>query len=200
MRLIRYRTILPALVLVCRFASAQTDAVPKERDRAPDFSIATGQGKRISLITSHGGLLVLNFWETSCVPCVAELPSLSAFARRFRSKRVVVVAVSGDEDPEKYSRFLRDHRIVLDTYRDPTRGISKSFGTLDVPRDLRHSGRPNHPQSGGRHRLDEQRHFFVRPQTVGTMINAVALLLFAAQRRMSLVRSERRRIRASVKY
>jgi peroxiredoxin len=133
MRLIRYRTTLPVLVLVCRFAGAQTDAVPKEGDRAPDFSIATGQGKRISLITSNGGLLVLNFWETSCVPCVAELPSLSAFARRFRSKRVVVVAVSGDEDPEKYSRFLRDHRIVLDTYRDPTRGISKSFGTSMFP-------------------------------------------------------------------
>jgi peroxiredoxin len=133
MRLIRYRTILPALVLVCRFASAQTDAVPKERDRAPDFSITTDQGKRISLSISHGGLLVLNFWETSCVPCVAELPSLSAFARRFRSKHVVVVAVSGDEDLEKYSRFLRDHRIVLDTYRDPTRGISKSFGTLMFP-------------------------------------------------------------------
>jgi hypothetical protein len=40
---------------------------------------------------------------------------------------VVVVAVSGDEDPRKYRRFLLDHKIVLDTYRDPARRISKSF-------------------------------------------------------------------------
>ena len=76
---------------------------------------------------------MLNFWETSCVPCVAELPSLSAFARKFRSKHVVVVAISGDEDSRKYRRFLLDHKIVLDTYRDPARRISKSFGTFMFP-------------------------------------------------------------------
>src|SRR5437762_14374414 len=113
MRFIGYRTILPVLVLVCGFARAQTDGVPKEGDRAPDFSITTDQGKRISPSALPGSLLVLNFWETSCVPCVAELPSLSAFARKFRSKHVVVVAVSGDEDPRKYSRFLLDDMIVL---------------------------------------------------------------------------------------
>ena len=133
MRFIGYRTILPVLVLVCGFAGAQTDGVPKEGDRAPDFSITTDQGKRISPSALPGSLLVLNFWETSCVPCVAELPSLSAFARKFRSKHVVVVAVSGDEDPRKYSRFLLDRKIVLDTYRDPARRISKSFGTFMFP-------------------------------------------------------------------
>ena len=107
--------------------------MPKEGDRAPKFSITTDQGKRISPRAPGGSLLVLNFWETSCVPCVAELPYLTAFAHKFRSKHVVVVAVSGDEDPRKYSHFLRDHRIVLDTYRDPARRIGKSFGTFMFP-------------------------------------------------------------------
>ena len=133
MRYIGYRSILPVLLVVCGFAGAQTDGVPKEGDRAPDFSITTDQGKRISQSAFPGSLLVLNFWETSCVPCVAELPSLSAFARKFRSKHVVVVAISGDDDPRKYSRFLHDHKIVLDTYRDPARRISKSFGTFMFP-------------------------------------------------------------------
>jgi thiol-disulfide isomerase/thioredoxin len=125
MRFIGYRTIPPVLVLLCGFAGAQTDRVPEEGDRAPDFSITTDQGKRISPSAPPGRFLVLNFWETSCVPCVAELPSLSAFARRFRSMHVVVVAVNGDEDPRKYSRFLLNHKIVLDTYRDPARRTSK---------------------------------------------------------------------------
>jgi peroxiredoxin len=133
MRLIRYRTILPALVLVGGFAGAQADHVPKEGDRAPHFSITTDQGRRISPSTPGGSLLVLNLWETSCIPCVAELPSLSAFARKFRSKHVVVVAVSGDDDIQKYRAFLGDRRIDLDTYRDPARRISKSFGTFMFP-------------------------------------------------------------------
>jgi thiol-disulfide isomerase/thioredoxin len=76
-------TILPMLVLVCGSARAQTDRVPKEGDLAPGFSITTDRGKRISPGASGGSLLVLNFWETSCVPCVKEMPSLSDFARKF---------------------------------------------------------------------------------------------------------------------
>ena len=125
--------IIPVLVLVCGFAGAQTGRFPKEGDRAPNFSITTDQGLRISPERTDGTLLVLNFWETSCVPCVAELPSLSAFARKFRSQHLVVVAISGDEDAQKYRSFLRDHRIALETYRDPARRISESFGTSVFP-------------------------------------------------------------------
>jgi peroxiredoxin len=132
-RSMEYPTILTMLVLVCGFAPAQTDHVPKEGDPAPTFSITTDRGKRISPEVFGGNLLVLNFWETSCVPCVKEMPSLSDFARKFRSEHVVVVAVGGDEDAQKYSRFLRDHRIALETYRDPDRSISKSFGTCMFP-------------------------------------------------------------------
>jgi len=128
-----YPTILTMLVLVCGLAPAQTDHVPKEGDPAPAFSIKTDRGKRISPEVFGGNLLVLNFWETSCVPCVKEMPSLSDFARKFRSEHVVVVAVGGDEDAQKYRRFLRDHRIALETYRDPDRRISKSFGAYMFP-------------------------------------------------------------------
>ena len=49
------------------------------------------------------------------------------------SEHVVVVAIGGDEDAQKYRRFLQDHRIALETYRDPDRLISKSFGTFMFP-------------------------------------------------------------------
>ena len=132
-RFTRYPTILAMLVSVGGFAPAQSDHLPKEGDPAPAFSITTDRGKRISPGVFGGNLLVLNFWETSCVPCVKEMPSLSDFARKFRSEQVVVVAVGGDEDAKKYRRFLRDHRMALETYRDPDRRISRSFGTYMSP-------------------------------------------------------------------
>ena len=89
--------------------------------------------RHITRRENRGNLLVLNFWETSCVPCLKEMPSLSGFARKLRSEHVVVLAVGGDEDAQKYRRFLRDHRIALETYRDPDRRISKSFGTYMFP-------------------------------------------------------------------
>src|SRR5215469_17436361 len=129
----RYRMIAAALLFGSGMANAQGGAELKEGDRAPDFSIITDGGKHISASAFGGKLLVVNFWETSCVPCVKEMPSLSDFARRFRSEHVVVVAISGDEDAQKYRRFLRDHGIALETYRDPARRISRSFGTHLFP-------------------------------------------------------------------
>ena len=83
--------------------------------------------------TFGGKLLVLNFWETAYTPCVKEMPSLTDFALKFRAEGVVVVAISADDDAEKYRRFVSDHHIVLGTYRDPSRSISKSFGTYMFP-------------------------------------------------------------------
>jgi cytochrome c biogenesis protein CcmG/thiol:disulfide interchange protein DsbE len=132
-RFVGYSGILLVVLLFGCFAWAQTDHVPKEGDRAPNFSITTDQDKQITPTAFGGNLLVLNFWETACVPCVKELPSLSDFARAFRPQGVVVVAVSGDADPQKYGRFLSDHHIALETYRDPSRRISQSFGTYMFP-------------------------------------------------------------------
>jgi peroxiredoxin len=127
------RRLVPVMLLGCGFARAQADIALKEGDLAPGFSIRTDRGRRISTAESSDGLLVLNFWETSCVPCVKELPSLSDFARRFRSEHVIVVGISGDNDARKYRRFLHDHRIALETYRDGDRIISKNFGTHMFP-------------------------------------------------------------------
>jgi cytochrome c biogenesis protein CcmG/thiol:disulfide interchange protein DsbE len=131
-KLLLKSSVLP-VVLLGTFAWAQTDRTFKEGDQAPNFSITTDQGKQVSPTSFGGNLLVLNFWETACVPCVKELPSLTHFARAFRAKGVVAVAVSGDEDAQKYSRFLTDHHVALETYRDPSRQISKSFGTYEFP-------------------------------------------------------------------
>ena len=127
-------TVALATALMLSVApAAQNGEILQTNQQSPRFSLKTEQGKLISPTSFGGRLLVVNFWETACVPCVKELPSLSEFARAFRSKGVVVVAVSGDEDGEKYQRFLADHHVELETYWDPTRRISRAFGTDAFP-------------------------------------------------------------------
>lgn len=111
---LRASTVLVASLWVAPLALAQTEHVLKEGDRAADFSITTDNGTRITPADFGGRLLVLNFWETACTPCVKELPSLRDFARRFRPQGVVVLAIRGDEDAVKYRNFLTDHRILVE--------------------------------------------------------------------------------------
>lgn len=130
---LRASTVLVASLWVATLALAQTEHVLKEGDRAADFSITTDNGTRITPADFGGRLLVLNFWETACTPCVKELPSLRDFARKFRPQGVVVLAIRGDEDAVKYRNLLTDHRILVETHRDRSRQISKSFGTYMFP-------------------------------------------------------------------
>src|SRR5579884_662602 len=71
--------------------SSMRETVVQAGDKAPDFSIMTDQGKRITPHDFGGRVLVLNFWATWCSTCVEEVPSLSEFQKQAAGSGVVVV-------------------------------------------------------------------------------------------------------------
>ncbi|MDQ2839521.1 MAG: TlpA family protein disulfide reductase, partial [Acidobacteriota bacterium] len=96
------------------------DTTPKEGGKAPDFSLVTDSGRRVTPESFGGKVLVLNFWATWCAPCVEEIPSLNEMQKHFAGSGVVVVAVSVDKNQQKYRAFLDRIRVSFDTARDPS--------------------------------------------------------------------------------
>lgn len=80
--------------------SLKGDHPPRKPSGAklPDFQLETIDGERFTL-SDHVGrdVIVISFWATWCVPCLAELPHLSELYERRRDAGLVVVAVSMDE-------------------------------------------------------------------------------------------------------
>jgi cytochrome c biogenesis protein CcmG, thiol:disulfide interchange protein DsbE len=109
------------------------ESVAREGETAPSFNFKTDQGREVSATSFGGKVLVLNFWATWCAPCVREIPSLDALQKQFKSKGVVVVAVSVDKNEAKYKAFLQRFGVDFDTYRDPAADISASYGTFQYP-------------------------------------------------------------------
>lgn len=109
------------------------DTSAKEGGPAPAFSLRTDQGQEITAKSFGGKVLVLNFWATWCAPCVEEIPSLSAFQRKYEHSGVVVLAVSVDKNPSKYKAFLNRVHVSFDTARDPSEDISSEYGTFQFP-------------------------------------------------------------------
>lgn len=72
--------------------------------------------------------MVLNFWATWCPPCIEEMPSLVEMQRRMKAKGVTVLAVSIDEDPNAYQRFIQEHAANLLTVRDPDKKLRTFTG------------------------------------------------------------------------
>jgi len=81
----------------------------------------------------RGRILVLNFWASWCVPCIAETPSLNEFQDAFRQSGVVVLGISIDDDEQAYERFLDRFGVDFETARDPGRKISSRYGTFQIP-------------------------------------------------------------------
>ncbi len=107
--------------------------VTQAGDRAPDFSITTDRGAKITPANFGGKVLVLNFWATWCAPCIEEIPSLEKFVHVFNDSGVVVLAVSIDSSEKRYADFLKRRPVSFQTMRDPSADISAEYGTYKVP-------------------------------------------------------------------
>ena len=64
---------------------------------APDFALPDGDGKQVKLSQYRGKTVILNFWTTTCQPCLEEMPSLADLAKVLAKRDdVVVLTVSTD--------------------------------------------------------------------------------------------------------
>ena len=64
-------------------------------DAFPAFALDTTKGARVTAAALHGRLTLVNFFFADCVPCIAEIPALNAYARHH--PEVQVLAVTFDE-------------------------------------------------------------------------------------------------------
>jgi cytochrome c biogenesis protein CcmG, thiol:disulfide interchange protein DsbE len=99
-------------------------------EAAPEFKVSDGT-QSVDLTALRGRVVVLNFWQTSCVPCVDELPSLERLQRAM--PQITVVGISNDEDAQTYAQFLKTYNVDFLTVRDPSFRIPSMYGTVKIP-------------------------------------------------------------------
>ncbi len=74
----------------------------KEGVQAPDFSLATADGKQISLSEYRGSYVVLDFWASWCPDCRKDIPAMKELFNEFRSQNVSFVGISFDTDRDAW--------------------------------------------------------------------------------------------------
>ncbi len=115
-----------ALVSACDRGAhpAQTGKV------APDFTVSDG-ATTIHLANYRGRVVLLNFWATWCPPCVSEMPGLVEL--HHDRPDLAILAVSIDDDPDAYSRFLVRRHVDFITVRDPSQSAARLYHTEGWP-------------------------------------------------------------------
>jgi thiol-disulfide isomerase/thioredoxin len=125
--------LIAVLLLAVLFAGCDRGDKPRMvGEAAPVFTIQDSD-RKVALSELRGKVVVLNFWATWCPPCVDEMPSLVALQNRMGDK-LVVLAVSVDQDKDAYDKFLRDFQITnLLTVRDEQAKSNLMYGTTRFP-------------------------------------------------------------------
>jgi cytochrome c biogenesis protein CcmG/thiol:disulfide interchange protein DsbE len=68
---------------------------------APDFALASLDGKTLKLSDYHGKAVLLNFWATWCEPCKIEMPWFVDLQKKYGPQGLQVLGVAMDDAPVK---------------------------------------------------------------------------------------------------
>jgi len=99
---------------------------------APHFELSDMNGERVTLADYAGQPLFLNFWQTTCAPCVRELPAFAEFDAE--QEQAAVLAINFDETSQDIRRFFEENDISgVPVALDPDSGVRRSYGVEFIP-------------------------------------------------------------------
>ncbi len=71
----------------------------------------TLQSEAFDLDQWKGRVVLIEFWGTRCVPCVAELPALKRIHKTYRERGFEIIGICLNAEPERIRRFVEEHDL-----------------------------------------------------------------------------------------
>lgn len=97
----------------------------------PEASFSTLSGERLTTEQLRGKVVLVNFWATSCVSCVREMPKMVETYRKFASRGYETVAVAMSYDPPaQVADFARSRALPFKVAVDANGALARSFGDV----------------------------------------------------------------------
>lgn len=81
-----------------------------EGQLAPEIQFMDPSGVPHRLSDFKGKVVLVNFWATTCAPCIQEMPGLSQLQSRLKDRGFVLVYLSS-EAPEVLARYFRGRNL-----------------------------------------------------------------------------------------
>ncbi|HLJ11471.1 MAG TPA: TlpA disulfide reductase family protein [Planctomycetaceae bacterium] len=101
----------------------------------PRFGASDVEGKRLEMADYSGKVVLVDFWATTCAPCLAEFPNLRQLYKEYHEKGFEIVGVSFDDGPDTVQAFVARARLpwrmVMDESAEGV--VSQRFKTKTIP-------------------------------------------------------------------
>ncbi len=100
---------------------------------APDTRFVLLDGSQTSTQALRGKVFLINFWATSCISCVAEMPKLVQTHQQFKARGFETLAVAMSYDPPAYVvNFSQSRQLPFMVAIDNTGAVAKAWGDVRI--------------------------------------------------------------------
>ncbi|MCV0439525.1 MAG: TlpA family protein disulfide reductase [Hydrogenophaga sp.] len=102
-------------------------------DNAPDSTFVLLDGSKATTADLKGKVALVNFWATTCVTCVKEMPSIVATYQKYQDKGFETVAVAMEYDPPSWVlNFAQTRQLPFKVALDNTGEIARQWGEVKL--------------------------------------------------------------------
>ncbi len=127
------KTKLIVAVAVVAIAAGVSFALLTREARAPEVRFVTLGGQSFTASALRGKVVLVNFWATSCVTCVEEMPKLVDAWRKYSPQGYDMVAVAMSYDhPNLVADFTQKRALPFKVALDTDGAVAKAFGNVSV--------------------------------------------------------------------
>jgi peroxiredoxin len=124
---LRRRSVLTSLAIAALAPACST------KQSAPDTRFVLLDGSQTSTQALRGKVFLINFWATSCISCVAEMPKLVQTHQQFHARGYETLAVAMSYDPPAYVvNFSQSRQLPFKVAIDNTGAVAKAWGDVKI--------------------------------------------------------------------
>jgi peroxiredoxin len=100
---------------------------------APESTFVLLDGSKRTTADLKGKVTLVNFWATSCVTCVAEMPKMVDTYRKYHGKGYEHMAVAMSYDPPSYVvNYAETRKLPFQVAIDNTGSVAKAWGEVQL--------------------------------------------------------------------
>ena len=100
---------------------------------APNSTFVLLDGSKQTTADMKGKVTLVNFWATSCVTCVAEMPKIISTYNKYKAQGYDTVAVAMSYDPPSYVvNYSETRKLPFKVAIDNTGAVAKAWGDVQL--------------------------------------------------------------------
>lgn len=100
---------------------------------APEFTLNDLNGNQVSISDYEGKILFLNFWQTTCPPCIEEMPDFLDFVED-QPDDLTWLTVNFNETDEQVREFFAEYDFLgIPTVMDYNSDVRYQYGVYGAP-------------------------------------------------------------------